>query len=277
VVVVGENGSGKTNLLEALSMLSPGRGLRRALANELPAFGSADWRVAANLRGRTEAHEIITKSDGRRRSVELNGKASSQTALASVLRVLWLTPAMDRLWVDTPAERRRFLDRLTMSLVPEHAEATIRYERALKERNRLLRDGARDNAWYLALEEQMATHGVLVVAYRRKIIARLRELRLPSHPMCQTTRTPSPKPWRGGAPATSPRAEACSGRIGMTFWPRMLRKEFLRTSAPPVSRRRFCCRSPSQASRRWEKISAQCPSSFSTRLHLTSMRKDART
>jgi DNA replication and repair protein RecF len=89
--------------------------------------------------------------------------------------VLWLTPAMDRLWTDAAAERRRYLDRAALSLIPEHAEAAIAYDRALRERNRLLRDGARDPAWYAALEARMAAEGARIVANRRAALARLAE------------------------------------------------------------------------------------------------------
>ena len=115
-------------------------------------------------------HEIVTSHQGVGRSVEIDGKAASQTALGGVARVLWLTPAMDRLWLEGAGERRRFLDRVTLSLIPEHAQVVIEYDRALRERNRLLRDGVRDAGWFAALEGQMAARGARVGANRAKAL-----------------------------------------------------------------------------------------------------------
>jgi len=118
-------------------------------------------------------HEVATWSEGAGRRVEIDGKPASQTALGAVLRVLWLTPAMDRLWTEGAAERRRFLDRVTFSLIPEHGEVAIAYDRALRERNRLIRDGVRDPGWFAALEEAMAAAGARLAGHRAAVIARL--------------------------------------------------------------------------------------------------------
>jgi DNA replication and repair protein RecF len=172
--VFGPNGAGKTNLIEAVSLLSPGRGLRGASAEEMArAPEGIGWKVAATIGGRVDAHEVATWSEGAGRQVEIDGKAAPQAALGAVARVLWLTPAMDRLWTESASERRRFLDRVTLSLVPDHGEAAIGYDRALRERNRLIRDGVRDPGWFRALEAQMAVQGARLAANRAAAIARL--------------------------------------------------------------------------------------------------------
>lgn len=160
----GPNGAGKTNLIEAVSMLSPGRGLRRAAADDLMRRPQGvGWRVGADV----GAHEIDTRAEPNHgRSVRIDGKATPQSALARVVRVLWLVPSMDRLWIEGADGRRRFLDRLTMSFLPAHAEAVLAYEKAMRERNRLLKDHVRDPAWYRALEAQMADAGADMIAAR---------------------------------------------------------------------------------------------------------------
>jgi DNA replication and repair protein RecF len=175
VVLVGPNGAGKTNLLEAVSLLSPGRGLRRAEAADLARRpGPGGWKLVATLESPTGRHEIGTGAEGEApRSVSIDGKPAPQLALARLARILWLTPAMDRLWTEGASDRRRFLDRVTLSFRPGHAEATIVYEKAMRERNRLLKDGVRDSAWFEALEAQMARAGAEIAANRRAAVDRL--------------------------------------------------------------------------------------------------------
>ena len=174
VAVFGPNGAGKTNLIEAISLLSPGRGLRGAASEELARLPERiGWKVGAELDGPAGSHELATWSEGAGRRVEVDGKAAAQAMLGRVARVLWLTPAMDRLWMEGAAERRRFLDRVTLSLFPEHAAAALAYDRALRERGRLLREGSRDGAWYDALEARLAGEGARIDAARRAALARL--------------------------------------------------------------------------------------------------------
>lgn len=175
VALFGANGAGKTNLLEAVSLLSPGRGLRRAKAEELSrAPGGQGWRVRAGLSGPEGAREIVLtgEADGRRR-VEIDGKAVAQTALGAAAPMLWLTPAMDRLWIEGAEGRRRFLDRAALSFDPAHAEAALGYDRAMRERNRLLRDGPADPRWLDALEARMAEAGLALARGRAAAAARL--------------------------------------------------------------------------------------------------------
>ena len=171
VVLHGANGAGKTNILEAVSMLSPGRGMRRAGMDEISRRPEMlGWKVTAEVAG----HQIETWAEnGAARQVRIDGKAGTQAALGRVLRVLWLVPAMDRLWIEPAEGRRRFLDRVTMSFVPEHAEAVLGYDKAMRDRNRLLKDQVTDPHWYAALEGQMASTGGQIIANRAFALARL--------------------------------------------------------------------------------------------------------
>lgn len=173
--LIGPNGVGKTNVLEALSYLSPGRGLRRARAEEAARLPEGiGWKIGARIDGPQGTHDIETAHEpGTPRRVRIDGKQTSQLALGDILRVLWLVPAMDRLWTGATEERRRFLDRIALSFFPDHVRAVLAYERAMRERNRLLRDQVRDAHWYRALEGRMAEAGQQLTANRRAAIRRL--------------------------------------------------------------------------------------------------------
>ena len=174
VAIFGPNGAGKTNILEAISLLSPGRGLRRAQVGDLARRPEAlGWKITADVSG-TPGHEIETWAEpGGTRQVRIDGKTAPQTALARLIRVVWLVPAMDRLWMEGADGRRRFLDRMTMSLEPGHGETVLAYEKAMRERNRLLKDQITDPRWYEALEAQMAAKGAAVHAARARAVARV--------------------------------------------------------------------------------------------------------
>src|SRR3954463_16281668 len=174
VVLTGENGAGKTNVLEAVSLLSPGRGLRGALLSEMARTGGGGgFAVAARLGD----VEIGTGTDARapeRRQVRINGAPASANSLAEWLSVLWLTPAMDRLFQEGAGARRRFLDRLVLALEPGHAVHAARYEAAMRARNKLLaEEGPRDDAWLGALEARMVEHGAAIADARRHTVAAL--------------------------------------------------------------------------------------------------------
>jgi DNA replication and repair protein RecF len=115
----------------------------------------------------------IWSDAGAARQTRVDGKVTAQTALGRITRVLWLIPSMDRLWIEGAEGRRRFLDRLTLSFTPEHAEASLAYEKAMRERNRLLKDMVRDAVWYRALEAQMAQAGAMIQANRRAALERI--------------------------------------------------------------------------------------------------------
>lgn len=190
-VLTGANGSGKTNLLEAVSFLSPGRGMRRARLSEIDRVGDAGaWVVSAEVDGKLGSARIGTGRDaaaeGERRLVRIDGApARSQSALGDHVTISWLTPAMDRLFAEGASGRRRFLDRLVYAFDGEHAGRVSRYEHAWRERNRLIRDGRREAAWYGALEETLAETGVAIAAARSALVARLNRI-------CAATREPFP-------------------------------------------------------------------------------------
>lgn len=175
VVLTGDNGAGKTNILEAVSLLAPGRGLRRAPLGEMARQGGpGGFGVAATLDGDTAVATGAQPPAIERRVVRVNGAMAAATALAEWLTVLWLTPAMDRLFAAAASERRRFLDRLTLALAPGHAVHSNRYEAAMRARNRLLaEDAPADPEWLRALEAQMAEHGAAIDAARRDTVAAL--------------------------------------------------------------------------------------------------------
>ena len=175
VAIWGPNGAGKTNILEALSLLSPGRGLRRAATDEMiHRPDGPGWVVEAEVETPAQTHEIRTSAEpGGARQVLIDGKAAPQLALGRVLRMLWLVPSMDRLWLEGADGRRRFLDRIALSFEPSHAEASLAYEKAMRERNRLLRDMVQDTHWYLALEARMAEAAAAITLNRRTALARI--------------------------------------------------------------------------------------------------------
>lgn len=160
-MLVGPNGIGKTNILEAISFLSPGRGLRRARPEQIALQpDQIGWKVAAGFVVDDTSHSVVTGSaKGGARTVQLNGKTVSQLALGKILPMIWLIPAMDRLWTEAAEGRRRFLDRLTLNFCVDHGKSVIAYEKAMRDRNKLLKDGVRDPHWYRALEIQMAQAG----------------------------------------------------------------------------------------------------------------------
>ena len=179
VVLTGPNGAGKTNLLEAVSFLSPGRGLRRAKLSEIDRRGGGSWALSMEMSTADGPVQIGTGRDGKsesgeRRLVRIDGApAKSQTELARLTSLIWLTPQMDRLFSESASARRRFLDRLVLGFDPEHATRLGSYERAMRDRSRLLRDGTGDAAWLGALEEEMAAHGVALAAARAHCVMRL--------------------------------------------------------------------------------------------------------
>ncbi len=176
VAIHGPNGAGKTNILEAVSLFSPGRGMRRASAAEMTRRPEAlGWKLIGLLNAQGQNFEIETWSEGgAARQVRIDEKTSSQIELGKLARVVWLIPSMDRLWIEGAEGRRRFLDRIALSFDPAHAEASLTYEKAMRERNRLLKEQVRDAHWYAALEGQMAEMGHRIHAARLSALEYLR-------------------------------------------------------------------------------------------------------
>ena len=179
-LLVGENGAGKTNVLEALSLFAPGRGLRRAaLVDMAGKDGAGGFAVSASL-DIGDGGEPVRLGTGMqaqrsgRRIVQVNGAEATAISLGEWLAVSWLTPAMDRLFADSAGTRRRYIDRLAVALDPQHARQASRYEGALRERNRLLSDDAApDPAWLESIEAQMAAAGAALAQGRTRLIGAL--------------------------------------------------------------------------------------------------------
>lgn len=182
VVLTGPNGAGKTNVLEAVSLLSPGRGLRGAKISEMQCRDSRlPWAVAAEVETPYGLVRMGTGVDAQstidKRIVRINGETvRAQTALAEYLACVWLTPQMDRLFLEGTSARRKFLDRLIFAFDPGHAGRVTRYENAMSQRSRVLRENERpDPVWLDALEAQMAETGVAIAAARLEFVRLLQQ------------------------------------------------------------------------------------------------------
>ncbi len=187
VVLTGANGAGKTNLLEAVSLLAPGRGMRRAKISDLDRVDAGvpnplaqPWAVLADLQAADDVVQLATGRDaeaasqgGERRLVRIDGQAASQQALAQHLNVVWLVPSMDRLFQEGATERRKFFDRLVYGFELDHARYVSAYEQTMRERNQLLSDRIYDDGWFSTLEAKMAEHAVVIAAYRLQVAERL--------------------------------------------------------------------------------------------------------
>ena len=182
-VLFGPNGSGKTNLLEAISLLVPGRGLRGARMADVQRVGETAWAVAARFDTPAGPMDVGTgtppagtppEGRGERRAFRLDGAPPrSQAEVATRLAAVWLTPQMDRLFQEAASGRRRFLDRLVYALEPGHAREIAAHDTAMAGRNRLLAEGRRDPAWLGGLEDAIARHAVAAAAARMDVVVRL--------------------------------------------------------------------------------------------------------
>jgi DNA replication and repair protein RecF len=174
-LLVGDNGAGKTNVLEALSLLAPGRGLRRAALSEMAGHrGDGGFAISATLGDGVQIGTGVRPERPNRRVVQINQAEAPAVRLGEWLSLGWLTPAMDRLFSEGAGGRRRFLDRLVLALEPGHARNAARLESALRERNRLLAEPAEpDPAWIEALESQLAEAGALVAEARGRLVQAL--------------------------------------------------------------------------------------------------------
>lgn len=182
VVLFGKNGAGKTNLMEAVSLLSPGRGLRGAKPDAIARMDAVEaassWGVVATVAGQDGPMKLAVgqvPEHPRRRTMRIDGKTAAGPAMAALMPMMWLTPAQDRLFTGPASDRRKFLDRFCLSYAPDHGTAFLRYEKARAQRNRLLSDGVDDAAWYRALEVDMAHFGAVVAKSRAQTVQTLRE------------------------------------------------------------------------------------------------------
>lgn len=202
VILTGHNGAGKTNILEAVSFLTPGRGLRSARLSDVARRADGEeavtgidilparWSVSATVQ---TPDDIVTVGTGtvdgsERRQVRIDGKpVAKQSDLGQVLRCLWLTPAQDRLFCGDPVSRRRFLDRLVQAFDGQHANRISDYNAAFKQWSCLLREGRTDASWLEALEQQMVETGVAVAASRLDVVSRVSQyLRVSEDPLFPT-------------------------------------------------------------------------------------------
>ena len=174
VLLSGDNGAGKTNVLEAVSLLAPGRGLRVAALGEMARSGGPGGFVVSARLDETEIGTGTLASTPERRQLRINGAPAAVNSLSEWLAILWLTPAIDRLFTGPAGDRRRFLDRLVLALEPAHAHHSSRYEAAMRARNKLLTEpDTADPEWLSALEAQMSEHGAELSAARGRTIADL--------------------------------------------------------------------------------------------------------
>lgn len=181
VILSGHNGAGKTNILEAISLLSPGRGLRKATLKQMDnmAAGGAPWVVAVELQNKDDAHRVGIGRDGEserdKRILKVDGEViRSHAVLTQYTSVQWLTPSMDQVFIEGGTARRRLLDRMVYSFDPEHATRCAQYEHAVRERNKLLTDRhSADPYWLSVLEQQMAEAGIAMTLARQETLARV--------------------------------------------------------------------------------------------------------
>lgn len=181
IVLTGPNGSGKTNLLESISCFSPGRGLRRSSLEEMAReSGPGTWAVTVKLSIDEDISTIGTgllmgNAGEKARKTRIDGTTEkSAEAFLDYVVILWLTPAMDGLFTGSGSDRRKFVDRFCLALNPRHGTRVNAFEKAMRNRNRMLEDGVKDASWLDAIEAQLADHGVAVAASRREIVSLLR-------------------------------------------------------------------------------------------------------
>ncbi len=213
-LLFGENGAGKTNILEALSLLAPGRGLRRATLGEMAGnHGHGGFAVSAAL-DKSDGGEPVRLGTGTRpdnparRLVQVNGAEASAISLGEWLAVGWLTPTMDGLFTASAGERRRYMDRLAVALDPGHARAASRYEAALRERNRLLSaEDEPDPAWLGSLENQLAEAGAMLAAGRASLVVAL------TGALAELPERPFARPELAYAPGGPPEREALAAEL----------------------------------------------------------------
>ena len=177
VCLWGSNGAGKTNVLEAISQLGPGRGLRAAALPDMTRHGGeTGWTISATLDDERKIGVGLERgATGNKRTIRLDGAPATASDLADLIRIIWLTPAMDSVFRGGASERRRFFDRQVMAHIPGHGSVSSRYEKAMRERNALLERGRVDPAWADAIEGRMAEAGALIASHRARVLTALQD------------------------------------------------------------------------------------------------------
>ncbi len=199
IVLTGPNGAGKTNILEAISFLAPGQGIRRAKLTDITRHTALDsapethWSVFAEIAQGEDEYRLGTSierlaSGAIRRRAKIDSDQASPNDLGHYVRLVWLTPIMDRLFLEGPGNRRRFLDRLLLAHDPDHASRVAKFEKALRDRQKVLREFGRNEAWLSALEQVIAETGIAIAAARSEMVARL------NGAMEKGAETPFPRP-----------------------------------------------------------------------------------
>lgn len=179
VIITGNNGVGKTNILEAISLLTPGSGIRRATTKDFIKQNSDGiWGISAECNtmvGKTSIGTGFNEKNPNRRAVKINGVFTNQTTLSDYLSCVFLTPQMDRLWIENPSNRRKFIDRIIFGYDPAHSGRISSYEKSLRNRSNALKNGIDDDMWLSAMEKDIANRGVAIASSRMNIIERLNE------------------------------------------------------------------------------------------------------
>ena len=181
IVITGENGTGKTNLLEAVSLLSPSKGIRKAKIADLARFGSKSWGISANIfhpvYGDLQFGVGDLGDETAKKIIRMNGETlKTHQDIGEMITQLWLTPAMDRFVVDSPSNRREFIDHIGWTFNLEHSSHLSTYEQALKERSKLLKEGVRDKIWLDGLEKTISQMGIAIVSWRTTVLEFLKKI-----------------------------------------------------------------------------------------------------
>ena len=178
IAILGNNGIGKTNILEAISMMQPGRGIRSAQLKEMVNNNSDFLGINMQFKKNTEEHKLGTsysKHIDKVRKVKMDGDIISPLNLTKFLGIISLTPLMDKIFIESPGSRRRFIDKITWIFISQHASNIRKYEKLIKERNTLFKNKVSDNNWYKNLEEQIAICGLKILIDRNKVVSLLKE------------------------------------------------------------------------------------------------------
>jgi DNA replication and repair protein RecF len=170
-LILGNNGIGKTNILEAISLLSPGKGIRNSRPEEITKYSENNWNVSALCYGKlgTAKLDLTYSAEDHKKKVSFNDSKITHSELANFISVIWLTPQMDGIFLGPPNDRRKFLDRMVFSKIPNHASLVSKYEKLTRERMKILEDNGSDS-WAEIIEKEMAILGISITKNRIEII-----------------------------------------------------------------------------------------------------------